>query len=197
MLVLGIGWSVPADEPTTRGKLTVTENLIRREILRLGGDWESGAKPKLVGFEGENFKSPHFEMLTHLPTVEFFSARDCKVDDYAIKCLSSVISLRRLDLVRCEVDANCLSLLRSNRELRSLGFEEMRLSDKTMEEVTRLSQVETLVLIDVDASAVSDTTIDRIARMESLKEFVVSNCPGMTETRIKKIKSRLPKLERE
>lgn len=182
----------PMSEPPAYGKLTVTESLIRQEILRLGGDWESGTKPKLIGFLGENFESEHFEMLTHLPSVEFFIVQECPVDDFAIKCLSSVAALKRLDFVRCDFDATCLSLLRSNRELRALRFEETRLCDKAMRELTRVTQIEILEFSDVDLSGVSDETFDRLARMSSLKSLTIWNCKGLTAARIERLKSAVP-----
>jgi hypothetical protein len=49
--------SVSGQEKEKRfGDLTITEDLIRREILSLGGDWESGKKPSLVSFYGGKFE---------------------------------------------------------------------------------------------------------------------------------------------
>jgi hypothetical protein len=42
------------------GQLTVTEQLIRQVVLRLGGDWESSAMPKLVGFLSDKLESKRF-----------------------------------------------------------------------------------------------------------------------------------------
>ncbi|PHS04154.1 MAG: hypothetical protein COA78_16985 [Blastopirellula sp.] len=188
--------AAPPNEPSTWGKLTATENLIRLEILRLDGDWESGSKPKLVGFLGQRFKSPHFEMLTHLPSTEWFSAQYCtEVDNFAIKCISSIISLKRLDFVGCEINTTCMSLLQSNRELRQLLIEDSQLSDSAFDGITQLSQVEILWLDDADLSEVSDISLEHMSRMSSLKECSLSGCTGMTAERFEKLKTALPNVK--
>jgi len=95
-----------ADDVHPYGKLTVTEDLIRQETVRLGEDWESGAKPKLVYFLGDKFESRHFEMLTHLPTLEYFHADRCAIDEFAMACLSQTHQLERLDIVQCKLEPN-------------------------------------------------------------------------------------------
>lgn len=132
------------------GELTVTEDLIRREIMRLGGDWESGDKPVLVSFLGDRFESRHFEMLTNLPTVQYFHAQDCRIDHFALACLSQVRQLERIDVNGCQLDSECVSLLRGNRELREMHFESIALSDHLLTEVARLKQIKTIVLIDCE-----------------------------------------------
>jgi len=186
----------PASSTSTFGELTVTENLIRQEILRLNGDWESGSKPKLVAFLGKEFKSNHYEMLSHLPTLEYFFVQNGSVvDNYAVKCLSTVTSLKRLDFVRCEFDTTCLSLLDSNRDLRELNFEEVNFTDSLLHGMTQLNRVEKLTLSHVDLSDVADKSIDRIARMESLKKCQIWDCRGVSSERIKQLTREFPNIE--
>ncbi|MEX0715003.1 MAG: hypothetical protein WD066_00370 [Planctomycetaceae bacterium] len=132
------------------GQLTVTEDLIRREIVRLGGDWESGRKPVLVSFLGDKFESRHFEMLTHLPTVEYFHADECFIDHFALACLSQVHDLERLDIKRCSLKSESLSLLRGNRELKEIYLESITLTDKVIAEIATLEHIKTLVFIDCE-----------------------------------------------
>lgn len=103
--------SYAADALPPYGKMTVTEELIRREIVRLGGDWESGEKPKLVSFIGDKFESRHFEMLTHVPTLEWFYVDTSAIDEFALSCLSQVHQLERLDFVECKLESKGFSLL--------------------------------------------------------------------------------------
>ena len=149
----------------SHGQLTVTEDLIRREIIRLGGDWESGAKPKLVGFLGKQFESRHFEMLTHLPSVQFFYADGCSVDQFAFACLSQVRQLERLDLKNCRLTPKDLSLLRANRDLEELHLEAVIVSDELIEEVGKIKQ---------------------------LTHVVFNDCTGMTRDRLSKLSTALP-----
>ncbi len=149
----------------TYGQLTVTENLIRQEVVRLGGDWESGRKPQYIAFLGDKFKSRHFEMLMHLPSVTFFHAEDCPVDAFALACLSQVSQLERLDIERCKLESECLSLLRRNRELNKIYLIDIVLSDKLIAELGALKQLETINFID---------------------------CEGLTDERLSALKVKLP-----
>ncbi len=158
--------SVLANEQSY-GELTVTETLIRHEILRLGGDWESGAKPILVSFIGENFQSRHYEMLAHLPSMQFFHAEDCEVDHFAFACLSQVRQLERLDLKGCRLKPEGLSLLQANRDLAEFHLE---------------------------AITVSDELIEKIGKLKQLKHIVFVDCAGMTDDQLSKIKTALPKV---
>ena len=146
------------------GELTVTEDLIRSEIRRLGGDWEVPSKPALVGFFGNKFESKHFEMLTHLPGLKWFAAHDCAIDSFALACIAQVRQLERLDLQGCEL-APCFSLLRGNRELKQIIFDSIELSDQLIAEVGSLKQLKTIYFND---------------------------CKGLTEERLTKIKAVLP-----
>lgn len=147
------------------GQLTVTENLIRREIVRLGGDWESGRKPLLVSFLGDKFESRHFEMLTHLPTVEFFHAEDCLLDQFALACLSRMHRLERLDITRCSLKSESLSLLRGNRELKEIYLESITVTKQVIAELATLEQIKTLMFDD---------------------------CEGLTEERLSTLRAALP-----
>ncbi|MBI1249054.1 hypothetical protein GC197_14580 [bacterium] len=169
LLILSInvllpGCSVLATEQSY-GQLTVTEDLIRQEIIRLGGDWESGAKPTMVCFLGKKFESRHFEMLTHLPSVKFFHTDGCPIDQFAFACLSQVRQLERLDIKNCRLASKGISLLQANRELKELRFESVIVSDELIEEV---------------------------GTIKHLNLVVFSDCKGMTHVQLKKLKIALP-----
>lgn len=157
--------SYAADVLPPYGKLTVTEDLIRREIIRLGGDWESGAKPKLVSFLGDKFESRHFEMLTHLPTLEYFHADRCVIDEFAIVCLSQLHQLKRLDIKRCKLMPKCFPLLQGNCVLKEIQFESVFISEQLITEIAKLQNVRKIVFIE---------------------------CKGITKERISTLKSALP-----
>jgi hypothetical protein len=150
------------------GRLTVTENLIRLEIERLGGDWEAGEKPLLVAFLGDKFESRHFEMLKHLPSVTFFHAEDCVIDDFALACLVEVHQLERLDITRCKIESEGLSLLRGNRELKKIYLE---------------------------AITVSDNLIAEIATLRHLTQIYFTDCEGITDERLSTLRTALPHAE--
>lgn len=164
-IVLAIASSADAADMPPYGKLTVTEDLIRREVLWLGGDWESGTKPELVSFLGEKFQSRHFEMLTHLRALEYFHAEGGNLDNYALVCLSRLPQLERLDIAECQLEPECLPLLRGNRELQEIYFESMHFTDPMIAGLAQLKNVKKLVFID---------------------------CQGMTKERLSTLKIALP-----
>lgn len=146
--IMSITGNAFAAAPPPYGKLTVTENLIRQEIIRLGGDWESGAKPALVSFRGDKFTSRHFEMLTHLPALKYFHADGCTVDPFTLACLTQVRQLYRLDIVNCHLKTTSFSMLRGNRELREILFESVNLPEPLLTELAQLRQLRKITLID-------------------------------------------------
>ncbi|MCH9654315.1 MAG: hypothetical protein K0U86_18700 [Planctomycetes bacterium] len=153
-----------ADALPPYGKLTVTEDLIRREIVRLGGDWESGEKPKLVSFIGDKFESRHFEMLTHVPTLESFYVDTCAIDEFAMACLSQIHQLERLDIVQCKLEPKSLSLLRGHRELKVIFFDSVFISDQLMTE---------------------------LAKFQNLRKIVFADCKGITQEQLSTLKAAL------
>ncbi|EDL56917.1 hypothetical protein [Gimesia maris] len=157
-----------ADALPPYGKLTATEELIRREIVRLGGDWESGAKPNLVSFIGDKFESRHCEMLTHLPTLELFYVDTCAIDDFALSCLSQIHQLRRLQIVECKLEPESFSLLRSNRELKEIIFDSVFIPDQLMTE---------------------------LAKLPNLKSISFNECKGITQEQISTLKAALPNVQ--
>ncbi len=160
--------SYAADALPPYGKLTVTEDLIRREIIRLGGDWESGAKPKLVSFIGDRFESRHFEMLTHLPTLEWFYVDTCAIDPFALACLSQIHQLKRLQIVECKLKPESFSLLRINRELKEIIF---------------------------DSAIIPDQLMTELAKLKNLKSISFYECKGITQEQISTLKAALPNVK--
>lgn len=147
------------------GELTVTEQLIRNEVARLGGDWEVPSKPALVGFNGNKFESRHFEMLTHLPSLKWFSAHECPIDHFALACIAQVRQLERLDFQGCKLESSSLSILRGNRELKQIIFDSINVTDQLITELASLKQLRTVYLND---------------------------CKGLTEERLATLKAALP-----
>ena len=147
------------------GELTVTEDLIRREIRRLGGDWELPSKPVLVGFLGVKFESKHFEMLTHLPSVTWFAAHECAIDHFALACVSQLRQLERFDINGCKLESAHLSLLRGNRELKTIYLQFIPVSDQLLTELATLKQI---------------------------KNINFTDCEGLTDERLTTLKAALP-----
>ncbi len=169
--------------------LTVTEELIRREIIQLGGDWQGSSEPLLVAFLGEEFNSQHFEMLTHIPTLPYFCADTVAIDDFAFSCLSEVHGLERLEFWNCNLESNCWSLLRDNRDLRHLRLLSVTMSDVEPIELASLTQLEELELDDMD---VSEALIREISTMQNLRRVNFTGCPQITPEKRQELRDSMP-----
>ncbi len=192
MLFLPTTFPGPNTDTSGFGQLTATEALIRQEIVRLGGDWESGTRPQLVGYLGPKFQSRHFEMLTHLPNVAFFAAHDTEFDGYGLSCISRIRNIGVIEIVRCRVSTGSLSILRANRQLTSLLVESALVRDDFFEDFSELVNLRTIDFVDM---YIPDVLVDELAKMNWLKECGFTNCRGLSEDAMFRLKKALPHTE--
>lgn len=182
----------PQADPSAFGQLTCTEALIRQEIIRLGGDWESGKRPQLVAFVGPKFEPRHYEMLTHLPDVSFFSATDTTIDAYGLSCISQINNVDRIDIVRCRVVSGSVSVLRASRRLNSLWVESSVIHDEFFGEFSELVNLRTVVLEDIQ---IPEGLVDELAKMHWLKTCQLIRCRGLSDADMQELKKALPTTE--
>ena len=113
-----IVWAFLLSNTEVFGQLTTTEDLIRKEIDRLGGAWEGQVSPAMVEFIGPRFDARQFEMLSHLKTVRILSIHDCDVPAEAIHWIAQMEGLEHLEITNSKVDGACISHLKNNRKLK-------------------------------------------------------------------------------
>jgi len=158
------------------GQLTATEDLIRKEIDRLGGAWEGQIEPAMGEFIGPRFDARQFEMLSHLKTVRILCIHNCDVPAEAIHRIAQMEGLEHLEITNSKVDGACISHLKNNRKLKTLQIKNVNISDAFVAGLTNLPNLQELY---VDYSIVPQDFDGEILKMTSLKkcEFfcVVSN----------------------
>ena len=149
-------------------QLTATEQLIRKEIVRLGGDWEGQSKPILVEFIGPRFDVCKFEMLTHLKGLNFLSVSDCNTPTQAIHCISQIEDLKELQIINSKVDGSSFSNLANCRNLSSIQLDGVDISPSFLDELIKLKNLRKLT---VRNSTVPEKFDTEVAKMPSLTEF--------------------------
>ena len=174
-------------------QLTATEQLIRNEVIRLGGDWESGTKPQLVAFVGDRFDSEHFELLTHLPDLRWLAVTDCDIDCFGLSCISQLARLERIDLTRCRLDLKCFALLKRNRSLREIYLHSVEMDAISMAQLATLHHVEILMMTDLN---VNEKMINELLKMKQLKKCMLVDSDGYSMPLEKQLLNGLPNLER-
>ena len=91
VVVFTLAWLT---KPVRGEELTATQELIKAEILRLGGDWE----PRLVGFIGPRFTAHHFEMLEHMTGIENVEMLNVSVPPTAYASIAKMRTVRWLEV---------------------------------------------------------------------------------------------------
>ena len=145
------------------GQLTATEDLIRKEIDRLGGAW---VEPAMVEFTGPRFDARQFEMLSHLKTVRILTIHNCDVSTKAIQYIAQMEGLEHLEIFSSKVDGTGISHMKNNRKLKTLLIEDVNISDAFLAGLTKLPQLQELY---VDYSIVPQGFDIEILKMTSLK----------------------------
>lgn len=176
-------------------QLSVTEELISREVRRLGGDWESGSHPALVRFSGNKFESRHFEMLGHLPTLRWFVAEDCALDNVAVAYLGRVNQLERLDIKSCKIEPKCFLLLRDNRELKKIYFESIDVSAQLCFEVANIPNLESVWIEKCKFTEKTAHSLKELQSLKEMKELTISGCEGIDDAIINSLRRLMPKVK--
>ena len=161
-----IAWAFLLFSTEAFGQLTATEDLIRKEIDRLGGAWEGQIEPAMVEFIGPHFDARQFEMLSHLKTVRILTIHNCDVSTKAIQYIAQMEGLEHLEIFSSKVDGTGISHMKNNRKLKTLLIEDVNISDAFLAGLTKLPQLQELY---VDYSIVPQGFDIEILKMTSLK----------------------------
>ena len=161
-----IVWAFLLSNTEVFGQLTTTEDLIRKEIDRLGGAWEGQISPAMVEFIGPRFDARQFEMLSHLKTVRILSIHDCDVPAEAIHWIAQMEGLEHLEITNSKVDGACISHLKNNRKLKTLRIENVNISDAFLAGLKNLTNLQELY---VDYSVVPQDFDGEVLKMPTLK----------------------------
>ena len=156
------------------GQLTYTQDLIREEIIRLGGEWEGSDAVKRICFEGELFRTEHFEMLSHCTGLEWFGALDIRLcDKDALKHLLQIRSLIRVDLLGAgdladgleHIPVRCSKLKEVNVEAKHLSIEAF----------SALQKVQSLRRLSLEVGSLEREQWELLSRMRQLTYLYIES----------------------
>ena len=185
LLILSIMLFTLPLQNSAEGQLTYTQNLIREEIIRLGGEWEGSDAVKRICFAGESFKTEHFEMLSHCSGLEWFSAHDIRLcEKDALKHLLQIRSLVRVDLLGAGDLANGLEHI----PVRCSKLEEVNVEAKhlNMEAFSALQKVQSLRRLSLEVGSLEREQWELLSRMTQLKYlYIESSLDPAVEKRIR------------
>ena len=157
----------------TDAPLTVTQDLIRREVIALDGIWEgAGNRVRLVAFLGPKFTNGHFEMLEHLQTIEQFYCSEVPAKPECLKALSATKGLRYVEIVGCGQLIDGLPLVGQDnlKEIELLRANDCKVSTTVFETIQIMTKLKTLELSDVEFKPAD---IRLLEQLKSLKQLVV------------------------
>ncbi len=172
------------------GKLTYTQNLIRVDITRLGGEWEGGEEIERICFLGPNFKSDHFEMLSHCAGLKWFSAFDVgSCDKVALKHLFKIKSLQRIDVSNSGELADGFEYLPAN----TAKLKEVRIEASTLgtDAILALQRVKSLSLLSLTLREITVEQVDALVKMKQLKHLWIETKVPIDDSLLKHIESSL------
>jgi len=155
-------------------QLTYTQDLIREEIIRLGGEWEGSDAVKRICFAGELFKTEHFEMLSHCSGLEWFEAHDIRLcDKDALKHLLQIRSLIRVDLLGAGDLADGLEHI----PVKCSKLEEVRVEAKhlSIEAFSALQKVQSLRHLSLEVGSLEREQCELVSRMKQLKYLYIES----------------------
>jgi hypothetical protein len=144
-----------------------THRIIIKEISRLGGESESETNVVFVAFRGREFATDHFEMLSHLSELRWFSADDVNAQPDGLKMLASLPKLSRIDIHKSRQLVNGLVQLRGKKSLEEIKLEDIDLSSDVVDAMQEMPSLTSLELesIRIDAKAL-DSLIKLCTKLE-------------------------------
>lgn len=112
-----------------------------------------------------------------------FSAKD-------VEHLNHLASLREIDFHQVHFGSEGLTKLKRLKHLRTMELWFVNLQDADLEALTRQTQLEKLEIHYADQ--ITDDGIEHLPSLSNLTELKISNCPGVSEQAIDKLRQHLP-----
>jgi hypothetical protein len=169
---------------------SVTESLIRDEIIRLGGEWEGGAVPARVGFIGARFSERHFEMLEHLRPFRMLTLHTVDVGPDAMKSISKLASLEKLHIEESTLASQGSVKLSGLKMLTSLKLYECKVDPHWIGAVGEIPSLKHLSLERVD---LPPETLEIVGRLRNLENLNINSSREFKAEEIEKLKAKLPR----
>lgn len=176
------------------GQLTLTERLIRKEVMESGGQWEGSDRVPLLGFIGERFTDEHFEMLSHIRAIEWFHASELKVESESLRWLYGQPMLTKLDLIDTGNLIDGLHLLGASvlGRLEIVRIAETKLSRKNLSCISSMRRLKELEALDVEVEV---EALRMLTSCKRLKRLEISPTNTIPIPVIEELRKALPECE--
>ena len=178
--------------PGRSDELAVTEQLVRSEIIRLGGSWEAEAdnkSPEMISFYGENFKERHFEMLEHVRSARAFASVGVDISPVAVVSIARLRNLEAIQIQEGSFSGEGCGKWQKLKTLTSLKVFECRLTCRGVRSIAKIQSLTTLSLNDVD---LPEDALVTLGAMQNLKVLHIFASREIEKEAIEQLKSRLP-----
>lgn len=175
-------------------QLTLTERLIREEVMEADGQWEGSDRVPLLGFIGEKFTDEHFELVAHIRAIEWFHVSEVNVEPESLRWLSRQPLLTKLDLIDSGNLIDGLHLLGDSvlGRLESVRISGTTLSRKNLFSISKMRRLTALEALDVEVNAES---LVLIAKCKSLAKLEIRATNDIPISVVSDLEEKLPDCE--
>lgn len=115
-----------------------------RQILDLGGDWESGRQTVLIGFIGTKFTNDTFPLLTPLVDLKRLALFEIPADDRAFVHCAKLEKIESLQMDACKFSGVGLKHLVNCKQLKNVDIEETPITDEGLAVLAKFTSIESL-----------------------------------------------------
>lgn len=167
---------------------TITEQLIHKEIMRLGGEWE-GYLPVRIALSSGKFTEQHLEMLEHVRPFKMLDLYQVEVGVEAMNSLSKLEKLEWLDMEDSTIDAKGSEKLANLKSLKNLRLEDCKAAPEWIRAIGEIPTLTQLTLNDTDLPS---GTLEIVARLKNLEHLWIDSTREFKAEEIEKLKAALP-----
>ena len=155
-----------------------TQRLIAKEVLRLGGDVEAPSQVVFVTFTGKGFRDDHFEMLSHLEDLKWFSCRNVQGTAESLRYLTKLKKLQRLDIHGSGQVVEGLGLLTGSPVIEEVELTDLTLSHTALDAILALPKLRDL---NIESVVVPSDSLEKLLRLSRQCEGAI-DVTGLSES---------------
>lgn len=175
MVIAALIFSCPV---SLQGQVPYTQQLIDREIARLGGETEAPSGLVFVAFRGSKFTPQEFEMISHLSQLRWFSASETKGDDSSLRYLKELRSLKRVDVHSSGGVVDGLVHLSGHPTVEEIQLTEVKLSEKSL---NALCNMPALKKVELDFVEVPSGSLEFLVRICKKSDLTFGALTGISD----------------
>lgn len=146
-----------------------------RQILAMGGDWESPSKTLLIGFIGEKFTDDKFALLAPLVDVRILYFDNVPASDDALTHCKELRDVWQLQLKSCAFSGVGLKHFANAKNLKRLFVEDTPITDDGLASIAELANLE---LIDISCyetpTKITMAGLRKLQGLTKLKEIFIT-----------------------